>query len=432
MTNPRPEFSAAESCPARPMRVSRRGFLAGVGVVTAAGAVQACQATDGSSVVPRAVGETMPAPWAFIPFDGEHQAGIATPHQSHGAFVAFDLIPDGGSAAAREPQGESGDTEGRPGRAVEEARRDLTRLMRVWTEDARSLTSGRPALADLEPELANQPANLTITLGMSPRLLHDVRLADRAPAWVRKHIDGLPAFSTDKLDPAFTGGDLLLQICGDNVTAVSHAMRVMTRSGREYTRVRWTQRGFVDSPSGQTPRNLLGFKDGTVIPRSAEEFDKSVWDDQGGSAVVVRRVRFDMPNWEALDRGSREIVFGRHIDTGAPLTGNDEFDAPDLNKLTPAGLPVIDPNSHVGITAGSGPTMLRRPFNYDGAASRDGDSGLIFVCFQNDPDKAFIPLQKRLAAGDRLNQWTEHVGSALFWCPPGTRDGEHWAQRLLS
>jgi deferrochelatase/peroxidase EfeB len=40
-------------------------------------------------------------------------------------------------------------------------------------------------------------------------------------------------------------------------------------------------------------------------------------------------------------------------------------------------------------------------------------------------------MQRTLARHDRMSEYLEHTGSAVFACPPGLRDGEHWGQRLL-
>ncbi len=392
-------------------KVSRRGLFAGVGAAGAAAVLASC--ADGSndsqgeveSNSSGVIEEKM-----VVDFDGEHQAGIETPHQQHGLVVAFDFRQRENAKALR---------------------KDLRRLMRIWTPDARALTQGRTALADLESELNAQPGNLTITVGWSPELIHRVGFQDDTPAWVKKNRKGLPKFKGDKLDPRFSDGDVVLQMCGEDLTTLSHAMRVLSRGGRDYVKPRWTQRGFVDIREGQTARNLMGFKDGTVVPRTPEEFQNAVWDDEGGTSMIVRRITFDMVGWEQLDRMSRENVFGRKALSGAPLNGEDEFDDPDLDAVDDNGVPLIDKNSHVGITAGEGKFMLRRPFNWDGEVNEHGDSGLVFICFQQDPDTSFTPLQHRLAKSDRLNQWITHTGSALFWVPSGTQPGAYWGQALL-
>lgn len=401
---PRPE-------PASGHKLTRRGFFAGLGMTGAASVLAACSSADDSAASAGNAGADSGASIRKIDFDGPHQAGIQEDSQTHALVVAFDLKRDGLPSGG--------------------LKQNLTRLMRIWTGDARSMTQGKTALADLEHELTVAPQNLTITVGWGPKLIEEVGLLGDAPSWVKKNLDGLPKFKGDKLNDDFGAADVVLQICGDDLTAVSHAARVLTRGGRDYATPKWTQRGFVDSPTGETPRNLLGFKDGTAIPRKEEEYNEFIWDDQGGSAMVVRRIVFDMPAWEQLDRKSREVVFGRHVDTGAPIGGNDEFDPVDLNKAGDDGLPLIDERSHVGITAGEGTHIRRRAYNWDNEVTPLGNSGLIFICFQNDPDKAFTPLQKRLAEKDRLNKWITHVGSAVFWVLPGTQNGAYWGQKIL-
>lgn len=397
--------------PAQGVRFTRRGFFAGLGVTGAASVLAACSAAEDTSASAGGEEAGVEASIRKIDFDGPHQAGIREDSQAHALLVAYDLKRDDLSKGG--------------------LKKNLKRLMRIWTEDSRSMTQGRVALADLEPELALAPQNLTVTAGWGPKLIKDMGLIGEAPSWVKKNLKGLPKFKGDKLDPDFGGADVVLQICGDDLTAVSHAARVLTRGGRDYATPKWTQRGFVDSPTGETPRNLMGFKDGTAIPRTDEEYDEAIWDDQGGSAMVVRRVVFDMPGWEKLDRKSREVVFGRHVVTGAPLGAKDEFDPVDLNKTGDDGLPLIDERSHVGITAGEGTHMRRRAYNWDNEVTPLGNSGLIFICFQADPDEAFTPLQKRLAEKDRLNTWITHVGSAVFWVLPGTQNGAYWGQEIL-
>lgn len=397
--------------------ITRRGFFAGLGLTGATAVLASCSdkdATgDGSQTTPDATSGGISGENTKVAFDGSHQAGIATAPQTHAILVAYDFKAtaiEGGSSVVQ---------------------RSLQRVMRIWTDDARALTQGKTALADLEPELTHAPMNMTITVGWGTEMMKQAGLLDRVPSWVKKNEKGLPAFEGDELKSDFSGGDIVLQICGDDVTAVSHAARVLTRGCRDFVEPKWTQRGFLDAPTGETPRNLLGFKDGTAIPRTEEEYAQAIWDEQGGSAMVVRRIVFDMPGWEALDRTSRETVFGRDIVKGAPLGQREEFDEVDLSITDDTGLPMIDPNSHVGISAGEGKFMRRRAYNWDGEITPLGSSGLIFICFQNDPDKAFTPLQKRLAKSDRLNQWITHVGSALFWCPPGTQEGRYWGQTVL-
>ena len=52
-----------------------------------------------------------------------------------------------------------------------------------------------------------------------------------------------------------------------------------------------------------------------------------------------------------------------------------------------------------------------------------GYAGLIFVAQQSDPRTGFIPINDKLAKFDLMNQFTTHVGSAIFAVPPGAREG---------
>jgi deferrochelatase/peroxidase EfeB len=58
------------------------------------------------------------------------------------------------------------------------------------------------------------------------------------------------------------------------------------------------------------------------------------------------------------------------------------------------------------------------------------DAGLFFIAFQRDPHKQFVVLQRQLAAGDALNEYIAHNGSALFACPPGVAEGD-WVGSAL-
>ncbi|APE33093.1 peroxidase [Nocardia mangyaensis] len=350
-----------------------------------------------------------------VAFHGAHQAGIETTPPGHAAFVGFDLAP-----------------------GVDRA--DIIGLLRIWTDDAARLTRGLPALADTEPELAARPARLTVTVGFGPDLFTVAGLPERRPPWLRP----LPAFPIDRLDPAYTGADLLLQVCAEEATTVAHAVRVLSKHVRSLVTVRWVQRGFRDEPKGQTMRNLMGQVDGTVnIAARSVDFDRLVWDDgtampwlAGGTSLVLRRIAIDLDTWDELDTDGRELTVGRRVSTGAPLTGVDEFDEPDLTAVDRFGIPVIPPSSHVARARHThdGERFLRRAYNYDDAPGPGqlSNSGLLFAAYQRDVDVQFLPVQQRLAEVDALNEWTTPIGSAVFAIPPGVAEpGGYLGQRLF-
>ena len=343
-----------------------------------------------------------------IPFHGEHQAGVTTPAQAHALLLALDLLPGTDRDALR-------------------------RLMRLLSDDAARLTQGRPALADTEPELAAAPARLTVTFGFGPGLV--ARAGGAAPSWLAP----LPPFGVDRLEPAWCGGDLLLQVCADDRLTAAHAARVLLKDARAFARPRWRQDGFLGSRTpAETPRNLFGQVDGTVNP-APEEHAELVWSDAGwlagGTGMVVRRIRMDLDGWDRLDRPGRELAVGRYLSNGAPLTSDPEdpaaeLDEPDLGATGELGFPVIPAYSHVARARGTDrrERFLRRSFNYD-----DGtEAGLVFVAFAADVERQFLPVQRRLAELDMLNEWTTPVGSAVFAVPPGCAEGGFVGETLLA
>ena len=395
--------------------VSRRVFLAGAGVASSSVALAACtREGEGSS-------EAATLHSATIAFDGAHQSGVATATQANLNLVGFNL-KDGVDADG------------------------IRNLMQLWTEDARELAAGRNPLSSLEPEMVERPANLTITCGFGERVF-DIAASGAKPQWLHD----IPDMPREQLSDDWAQTDLVLQICSDDAVVCAWATRHMTRAGMDYVRTAWVQQGFMNAygsiPEGHTPRNLFGQVDGTVNPRSDDEFADQVFTDDGSSSLVVRRIAMDLDDWERLDRTSREEAVGRRLSDGAPLTGDDEFDAPDLDARDEYGLPVIDMNSHVAraMPPADHPEQkfLRRPYNYnlppEPGSEQLSNAGLVFLAYQKDPDVQFTPVLRRLLEADRLNEWTTHIGSAVYWIPPGTAEpgsGEardaFWGETVLS
>jgi dye decolorizing peroxidase len=418
--------SASASSSSAGPRLTRRGLLGGLAVGAgglAVGAAAGYAAAPTASEGPGAAESSPPGAPAALgastePCHGAHQAGIATPLQANATFVALDLL-EGVDRGA------------------------LVRLMRLLSDDVTRLTRGAAALADPEPELADVPARLTVTVAFGPGLLAAAGLTQRSPAWL---VDGLPEFAIDRLEQRWTGGDLLVQVAAEDPMTISHAVRVLLTDAGPFARVRWMQNGFhrpsSTAPQGMTGRNLMGQVDGTVNPKpGTEDFDAVVWVADGpdwlvgGSSVVVRRIAMDLTVWGGIDERTKEESIGRRLSDGAPLTGGSEFTAPDFDAVDDDGFLVIPPTAHMRLAHAQGPAerILRRPYNYDAGIGRDGvaDAGLLFVAYQADPLAQFVPIQARLAEADVLNIWTTPIGSALFAVPPGFQPGEYIGQSLL-
>ncbi|MFJ9730623.1 iron uptake transporter deferrochelatase/peroxidase subunit [Streptomyces sp. NPDC101169] len=360
-----------------------------------------------------------------VEFHGAHQAGIATPVQDRLHFAAFDVKTDDREA--------------------------FVRLLKDWTDAARRMTAGRTVgegayggLAEAPPDdtgeaLGLKPSRLTLTIGFGPSFFEKFGLHDRRPA----ALADLPAFPGDNLDRARSGGDLCIQACADDPQVAVHAIRNLARIGFGKVAIRWSQLGFgktsSTTPGAQTPRNLFGFKDGTrnIAGTESDRLKKFVWAGEGdgpdwmtgGSYLVARRIRMNVETWDRTSLQEQEDVFGRDKREGAPVGKAKEHDEPFLKAMKPdSHVRLAHPDSNDGVT------ILRRGYSFTDGTDGLGrlDAGLFFLAYQRDVRKGFIPLQRRLAAHDALNEYIQHVGSAVFAVPPGVRDtGDWWGRSLF-
>ncbi|WP_172386018.1 iron uptake transporter deferrochelatase/peroxidase subunit [Streptomyces sp. MNP-20] len=408
---------------------SRRSLLGWGG----AGLVLGAAAAGGAVAVTReesGAGDAVPAAstGAAVDFHGPHQAGIATPVQDRLHFAAFDVKT--------------------------EDREEFVALLKEWTRAAARMTAGHAVgegafggLAEAPPDdtgeaLGLRPSRLTLTLGFGPSLFekHGERfgLAGRRP----KALVDLPRFPGDNLDRARSDGDLCVQACADDPQVAVHAIRNLARIGFGKVAIRWSQLGFgktsSTTPDAQTPRNLMGFKDGTRNIAGTDEarLARHVWVGEkdgpawmtGGSYLVARRIRMNVETWDRTSLREQEDVFGRDKGEGAAVGKAKERDEPFLKAMKPdAHVRLAHPDSN------GGATILRRGYSFTDGTDGLGrlDAGLFFLAYQRDVREGFIPVQRSLAATDALNEYIQHVGSAVFAIPPGVRDKDDWWGRAL-
>ncbi|MCA1984078.1 MAG: iron uptake transporter deferrochelatase/peroxidase subunit [Nocardioides sp.] len=417
---------------------SRRRLIQGAGV--GAGAIVAlgagfaggrATAESGVDIPATDDGDLVDLNVAHEFYTGAHQAGIETPPQRHTVFMTFDLTTT--------------------------SKQDLQVLLARWSAAIAQLQAGLP-IGSVEPttpigvpgdtgEAYNLgPAALTVTVGLGPGVFDDrFGLADKKPALLAD----LPVLPSDRLRPELTGGDLSLQACADDPQVAYHAIRNLARIGRGTVNTRWTVLGFGRASAGKgqtTPRNLMGFKDGTRNVKEPEDVAQHVWLDddaladgeqswmKDGTYMVARKIEMNIEIWDSAKIQTQEGVFGRTKGEGAPLSGTKEFDTPDFGKSVHGEL-AIPATSHVALSApenNNGVRILRRGYNFTGGINELGflDAGLLFIAYMHDP-KSFITLQTKLGSSDNLNEYISHVGSGIFAIPPAPKKGHYLAEELF-
>ncbi|MYW96801.1 Dyp-type peroxidase [Amycolatopsis rubida] len=393
---------------------SRRSFLrrtvVGAGITAAAGIGVTASASEGTNTVS---------------FHGPRQAAILRQPPAQSVIASFDVVA--------------------------ENRAELTQLFQEITGRARFLTNGgAPAALGITAPPADSgvlgpvvpQSDLGVIVGVGSSLF-DGRygLADRKP----KKLKPMTMFPNDALDTPQCHGDLSLTLSASETDTVLHALRDLTRATRGGMQLRWKINGF-SSPSrpAGTPRNLMGFKDGTANPGESE-MDRLVWVSgagepgwtAGGSYQVIRLIRMLVEFWDRVSITEQENMFGRRRDTGAPLDGASEQDEPRYAD-DPIGT-VIPLTSHIRkanprTPQTDGQRILRRAVNYDRGVDANGnlDMGLVFTCYQQDLERQFEAVQKRLI-DEPLVDYISPFGGGYFFALPGvTGPSDHFGRALLA
>ena len=445
-TTPAPEEpgTAAPAHGPRSGGVGRRGLLGAAGGALLAGGLLG--AAGMRAVDSRSGGADAADPLAAShPLRGEHQAGITTAAQDYLFTAAFDVTTT--------------DLE------------DLRSLMADWCVAAEQMTAGELVGGEPDPNpyaaprdtgeaWGYPPSSLTLTVGVGRGIFLDADgkdrfgLADRITEVLEA---GMPRFANEALQEQHSGGDIVVQACADDAQVAMHAIRNLTRIAFG-TALRWTQIGYgrtsSTSTAQETPRNLFGFKDGTLNMKAEDGEDvlaEHLWvaegDDggdwlSGGSYLALRKIRMHLEVWDRLQLGDQEATIGRDKQYGAPLSVADpsaaraEFTAPDYEAAEGAA-PLIPVDAHVRLVApenNGGARMLRRGYNYTDGSDSLGriDGGLFFAAFVRDPRTGFYPILDRMTRSDALTEYLQHVASGLFAVLPGVATGDTmFGQRLF-
>ena len=400
----------------RGIGISRRGFVTGAlgtGVAVGAGALAGCSAREES-----------PPPVAsdkFVPFEGPHQTGIISlPIPEQGLVASFNVHSKDRAA--------------------------LKTTLQELTEEIRGLMAGKPpesrdpAYPPVDSGILGEhpPAdNLSIVVGVGASMFDDrFGLADRKP----RELVTMPFLANDRLDPKLSHGDVSIIFEAGHNDTVQFALRQLMRRTRSDLVLRWMVDGYARGigagrvSEAATPRNLLGFKDGTANLNVDDDtlMDRHVWvgpDDGepdwavGGSYQAVRIIRMFVEFWDRTQLVEQEALIGRAKVSGAPLGLTGEFDDPDYHE-DPDGKR-IKLDAHIRLANPRTPEtdknlILRRGFNYsrgfDGAGRLD--QGLAFIAYQRSLQDGFLTVQSRLK-GEPLEEYIMPVGGGFFSMLPG-------------
>ncbi|MEZ0341907.1 Dyp-type peroxidase [Mycobacterium sp. pV006] len=370
----------------------------------------------------------------FIPFEGPHQTGLtALPIPEQGLIATFNVLS--------------------------KDRAGLATTLRELTDEIRGLMAGRPpevrgpAYPPVDSGILGEkpPAdNLSIVVSVGASLFDDrFGLADRKP----RDLVTMPFLANDRLDPKLSHGDIAILFEAGHNDTVQFALRQLMRRTRRDLVLRWMIDGYARgigagrASEAGTPRNLMGFKDGTsnLDVTDAAVMDRHVWvgpDDGepdwavGGTYQAVRIIRMFVEFWDRTQLVEQEALFGRAKVSGAPLGLSGEFTDPDYAS-DPEGQR-IPLDAHIRLANPRTPQteenlILRRGFNYsrgfDGAGRLD--QGLAFVAYQRSLEKGFLTVQRRLK-GEPLEEYILPVGGGFFFALPGVPGPDRFlGDRLL-
>ena len=368
---------------------------------------------------------------AFV-FHGVNQAGIVTPQQPYGILVAFDCLA--------------------------EDKAGLERLFRLLTEHATRLTAGGAvpeAGGGFPPPDSGlmgktiPPDGLTVTVSVGASLFKD-RYGIKAQKPAR--LIAMEQFGNDALKSEYCHGDILIQFCANRQETALHALRDIVKNTPDLLSPRWKMDGQLlpkdKRASGEeTPRNFLGFKDGTGNPSSADSglMDQLVWTrggvngepawTEGGSYHVVRMIRNFVEHWDRTALNEQESIIGRHKYSGAPIGKAHEMDDPDFASAPDTAKTAKD--AHIRLAnprdgKAMATRVLRRGYNYSLGLEKNGqmNMGLLFVCFQADLDQGFRAIQKRLD-GEALEEYIKPFGGGYFFALPGVQSGQSFLGESL-
>lgn len=354
-------------------------------------------------------------------------------------------------------------------------RAELIDVLKLLTQFAVEEMERKPSIAHVAV-LEQIPASyrVTVTFGFGATLFLDATGVDRFGLRARKprYLKPMPRFPGDdaNFDPGKAGTDLLIAVCSDhpyvNVATTRFFVEFFNQRFRDANPDVGPERKlleFVSVEEGfarKDKREFLRFDDGIDnVHMGPDDLHRFVYVEEtdneppwcvNGSYLVYRKIRENMPRWEAMKQDRQEAHVGRHKLSGKPLSrqvsGGDGMIPVFPDPTDPADGPL---DSHVRKVQPRRPDpdlfglsdlerrFVRRPYPFfDGLDCATGCTinGLQFVAFMKSIQQQFEHVTNMWQMnpdfplpGTGIDvMFKEGILSTIdggyYFCPPGLRE----------
>jgi deferrochelatase/peroxidase EfeB len=223
-------------------------------------------------------------------------------------------------------------------------RAELIDALKLLTEFAVEEMERKPSIASVAV-LEQIPASyrVTVTFGFGASLFVDASGYDRfgLRALKPRHLKVMPSFPGDdmRFDPAECASDLIIAVSSDHPYVNIASTRFFVEFFNDHFRQAHPEIGkrkvldFVSIEEGfarKDKREFLRFDDGIDnLHMGADDLHRLVYVEEtdnepawctNGSYLVYRKIRENMPRWEALSEPEQGAHIGREKETGKPLS----------------------------------------------------------------------------------------------------------------
>ncbi|MDC8004301.1 Dyp-type peroxidase [Aureisphaera galaxeae] len=316
---------------------------------------------------------------------------------------------------------------------------------------------------------------VTVTVGFGASLFVDPTGFDRFGIRGQrpKYLKPMPAFPGDSKDfnPSEDQSDLIFIVASDsmyvNVSIARYFAQYINRDCRKilktddtksYFKVHSVEQGF----SRPDEREFLRFNDGIDNLRSGIDLEKLVFVDNNdaepdwcfnGSYMVYRKIRENMPVWEAFHDKKQSEMIGRDKKTSMPLS-RDKTGIANLTPVYPDPKDERDGklNAHIRKVQPRRPTpdlfgindldrrFLRRPYPFFDGVDETGKSvnGLHFIAYMKSIQQQFEHVTNMWQMNEDFpvpgtgmdalysKGVLETISGGYYFCPPAPKDKEDY------